>query len=79
MFLSVYTNVHYHRYLGPQVAGCTILATSAAVLLLAATLTPRLPHSNLVSELGFCTYFNPDKFYLRPDHTNQHSRLVSNV
>ena len=79
MFLSVYTNVHYYRYMGPQVAGCTILATSTAALLLAAALTPRLPHSNLVSELGFCTYFNPDKFYLRPDHTNQYSRPVSNV
>ena len=74
MFLSVYANIHYHRYLGPRVAGGTILVTSAAMLLLAATLTPRPPHSNLVSELGFCTYFNPHKFYHRPDYTNQHSR-----
>ena len=71
MFVSVYANVHYHRYLGPKVAGCTILASSAAVLLLAATITPRLPHNNLGCELGgqFCTYFHQDKFYLRTDHT----------
>ena len=70
MFVSVYANVHYHHYLGPRVAGGTILATSAAVLLLAATLTPRLPHNNPGCDLGgqFCTYFHQDKFYLRTDH-----------
>ena len=66
MFVSVYANVHYHRYLGPRVAGGTILATSAAVLLLAATITPRLPHCDLRGQ--FCTYFHQDKFYLRSDH-----------
>ena len=79
MFVSVYANVHYHRYLGPQVAGCTILATSTAMLLLATTVTPKLPNSNHVSDLGFCTYFNPDKFYFRPDNNNQHIRPVGNV
>ena len=79
MFMSVYANVHYHRYLCTRVAGGTILATSTAVLLLATTVTPKLSNSNHVSDLGFCTYFNPDKFYLRPDHTNQHSRPVGNV
>ena len=62
MFVSVYANVHYHRYLVPREAGCTILATSAS--------TPRLAHNNLGCELGgqFCTYFHQDKFYLRTDH-----------
>ena len=63
MFVSVYANVHYHRYLGPRVAGGSILATSAAMLLLAATITPRLPHCDLRGQ--FCTYFHQDKFYLR--------------
>ena len=63
MFVSVYANVHYHRYLGPRVAGGSILATSAAVMLLAAAITPRLPHCDLRGQ--FCTYFHQDKFYLR--------------
>ena len=68
MFVSVYANVHYHRYLGPRVAGGSILATSAAVLLLAATLASQM---NLVCDLGLCTYFQQNEFYLRTDHTNQ--------
>ena len=41
----VYSNVHYHRYMGRGVAAGTMLASTLAMLLLASTFPYQLPSS----------------------------------
>ena len=45
MFLSVFSALHYHRYMGRAVAAVTILASTLAMALLAATFPYQLPSS----------------------------------
>ena len=45
MFLSVFSALHYHRYMGRAVATLTILASTLAMALLAATFPYQLPSS----------------------------------
>ena len=45
MFLSVFSALHYHRYMGRSVATLTILASTLAMALLAATFPYQLPSS----------------------------------
>ena len=41
----MYSNVHYHRYMGRGVAAGTMLASTLAMLLLASTFPYQLPSS----------------------------------
>ena len=45
MFLSVFSALHYHRYMGRAVATLAILASTLAMALLAATFPYQLPSS----------------------------------
>ena len=48
----VYSNVHYHRYMGRGVAAGTMLASTLAMLLLASTFPYQLPSSLQCPQVG---------------------------